>query len=407
MISANNLRQQDFTIVSNGYNIEEVNSIIDDAASTIEAYSKESTELYHKLEVLAGKIEEYREEEDSIKTALISAQKLADKIKRDSNETASQLITTSEDTAKATLDEANEKAEKIVSEAREFASSVIKEKTAQANTIVADAQSKANDAISSAKIVAQDILNQAKSISDDLISKSKEEKQAYDLLIKALKSDAESFILNLKSLYNAQLDVLEAAKLENSSDEAQTDESNVDDIQNEVDSLVDEIEEMENAIPEEIKIEQPEAVATQDTLTDIPDDVDVVVSNIENDVDNQINEEEQPQEFKIVEEDSQESTQEQEEQPADPMQAVEAFSQNEITPIDTSSPAIPEIDEEAQMENDESLFDKEEQRPFEAYFNIKREDAHGDKTQTISLIPPDEEEEQDESKFKGFFKKKK
>ena len=88
------------------------------------------------------------------------------------------------------------------------------------------------------------------------------------------------------------------------------------------------------------------------------------------------------------------------------MEAVEAFSQNEITPIEKS--AVPEISEDADMENDESLFDEGDQLPFENYFNINREDVHNDKSQTISLIPPeDDEDEDDEPKFKGFFKKKK
>ena len=55
---------------------------------------------------------------------------------------------------------------------------------------------------------------------------------------------------------------------------------------------------------------------------------------------------------------------------------------------------------------EKSLFD--EKLPFENYFNVKTEDAHLDKTKTISLIPPDDDEDDDdEPKFKGFFKKKK
>ena len=87
------------------------------------------------------------------------------------------------------------------------------------------------------------------------------------------------------------------------------------------------------------------------------------------------------------------------------MEAVEAFSQNQITPID-SGVSIPEINDEPEMDDQESLFDDDDQLPFESYFNVKREDVHNDKSQTISLIPP-EDDEDDEPKFKGFFKKKK
>ena len=96
-----------------------------------------------------------------------------------------------------------------------------------------------------------------------------------------------------------------------------------------------------------------------------------------------------------------------EEEKTDPMKALEAFSNDEYTPLN-SSINVPEIEEEAEMEKeDESLFDDENaKRPFESYFNVKNEDAHYDRSQTISLVPP-EEEEDNEPKFKGFFKKKK
>ncbi len=57
-------------------------------------------------------------------------------------------------------------------------------------------------------------------------------------------------------------------------------------------------------------------------------------------------------------------------------EAVEAFSADEITPIDISS-GIPEIEEEAEMEGEEdkSLFDDEGSQPFESYFNVNSSDV--------------------------------
>ena len=51
----------------------------------------------------------------------------------------------------------------------------------------------------------------------------------------------------------------------------------------------------------------------------------------------------------------------------------------------------------------------DDEQPFESYFNLKKEDAHLDKTQTISLVPPDDYDdgEDDEPRHKAFFKKKK
>lgn len=424
MISANDLRKVQLTEAAQGYSVEEVDSVLNEAADTIDAQVNENKSLYHKLEVLAAKIEEYREEEDSIKSALITAQKVADKMTRESNEAANKLLAESKAAADAEVSDAHIKAEKIVSEAREFAATIIKNKTDEANAIVEDAEKKSNDAINSAKIVAQNILDQAKEISDDLVKKSKEENEAYELLNASLRRNAAVFIDRLKTLYGDQLESLNGAKLFSTDDAAEAME--LASIQNEKESLVSEIGEMENAIPEEITLEKRE-VEAPDEEVEAPSPAQAIFEEVaaapaqpvvsEAPAEETPAEEapaEAPQEEEIIslEEEApaaeaydviEEVVSQEEEEVTDPMEAVAAFSANELTPIDNSKKLVPEIEEEPEME-EKSLFD--EKLPFENYFNLKKDDAHLDKTQTISLIPPDDDEEDDEPKFKGFFRKK-
>ena len=409
MISANDLRNVSLTKNDGGYDVEEVNATINAAADTIDAYVNENKELYRKMEVLAAKIEEYREEEDSIKTALITAQKMADQIKKESSATAKELLTTSEATATKTVSDANEQADKIVSEARDYASSIVKEKTDEANAITADAEKKANDAINSSKIVAQNILDQAKEISDDLIAKSKEEKVAYEALNSSLRANAQEFIANVSALYIRQLESLKNASL----DAAESDEKEIESIQQEVDSLVSEMGEIENSIPTDVTVDTfdfDDEEETQDASEEIAEEAEEAE---ENDDDFEIIDDDDDAFEELDEDDindAVESFTEEEEEPEDPMKAVEAFSQKGMTPIGRDAFSVPEITEEPTMESAEekSLFD-EEAPAFESYFNVKKKDVHGDRTQTISLVPPedDEEEKKDEPKFKGFFGKKK
>lgn len=418
MISAKDLKNVDLAVANSGYVTKDVDKLLNEAANTIEAYQRENKELYHKLEVLASKIEEYRSEEDAIKTALVTAQKMADKIKKESKDAAALLIESSEAEAKQKMDTANTEAESIVRKARDYSANLINNKTNEANEIISTAQAKANEAINSSKVVAQDILDQAKAISTDLISKSKAEKEAYEILISTIKNDAKSFVENLKKLYSDQLDVLNSSKLDTSSADADSAEKNVEDVHGDVSSLVDEVKEFSSAIPEEINIPEiphkefdDSDVKVEKPVFNTPADAEEVEEpqqeKLENNIDEVVNKivENQPTEPPVITTDDEEF-EEDEDEPLDPMEAVEAFSQNEITPIEKS--AVPEISEDADMENDESLFDEGDQLPFENYFNINREDVHNDKSQTISLIPPeDDEDEDDEPKFKGFFKKKK
>lgn len=425
MISSKELRQKDLEITQNGYNIAEVDALMAESAATIDAYEKQSGDLYHKLEVLAGKIEEYRQEEDAIKTALVTAQKMADKITKESNETASLLISKSEETAKDTVANAKAESDKIISSAREYSTNLIAEKTQQAEEITNKAQDKANEVIASAKVVAQDILDQAKQISDDLIAKSKAEKEAYEILSNTIKNDAKEFIEKVKSLYNNELDALNSAKLDKENDDTDAEEKSIAEIDSEVSGLVDEIEEFTSSIPQPISSEESgddteDAEAEEaETLQEVvaADDAEDSEEEIEYEREednkepafdlNEIEYEEITDDEDDITEDDEKPVIEEDDEPADPMEAVEAFSQNQITPIKSDSP-IPEISEDADMEDDDDLFDNSGELPFEAYFNVNQQDVHNDKSQTISLIPPEgDEDDEPQPKFKGIFKKKK
>ena len=426
MISSKELRQKDLEITQNGYNIAEVDALMAESAATIDAYEKQSGDLYHKLEVLAGKIEEYRQEEDAIKTALVTAQKMADKITKESNETASLLISKSEETAKDTVANAKAESDKIISSAREYSTNLISEKTQQAEEITNKAQDKANEVIASAKVVAQDILDQAKQISDDLIAKSKAEKEAYEILSNTIKNDAKEFIEKVKSLYNNELDALNSAKLDKENDDTESEEKSIAEIDSEVSGLVDEIEEFTSSIPQPISSEESDD-DTEDAEAEEAEDLQEVIApddaeDSEEEIEYEREEDNKEPAFDLNEIEYEEITDDddedditeddekpviEEDEPADPMEAVEAFSQNQITPIKSDSP-IPEISEDADMEDDDDLFDNSGELPFEAYFNVNQQDVHNDKSQTISLIPPEgDEDDEPQPKFKGIFKKKK
>lgn len=426
MISSKELRQKDLEITQNGYNIAEVDALMAESAATIDAYEKQSGDLYHKLEVLAGKIEEYRQEEDAIKTALVTAQKMADKITKESNETASLLISKSEETAKDTVANAKAESDKIISSAREYSTNLIAEKTQQAEEITNKAQDKANEIIASAKVVAQDILDQAKQISDDLIAKSKAEKEAYEILSNTIKNDAKEFIEKVKSLYNNELDALNSAKLDKENDDTESEEKSIAEIDSEVSGLVDEIEEFTSSIPQPISSEESDDDA-EDAEAEEAEDLQEVIApddaeDSEEEIEYEREEDNKEPAFDLNEIEYEEITDDddedditeddekpviEEDEPADPMEAVEAFSQNQITPIKSDSP-IPEISEDADMEDDDDLFDNSGELPFEAYFNVNQQDVHNDKSQTISLIPPEgDEDDEPQPKFKGIFKKKK
>ena len=105
MISAQNVRDVRFTKTMGGYKTAEVDSFLDECADTIDALNRDVEENTRKMQVLAETIVDYRNQEDSIRTALLSAQRMSETV----------------------ISEANEKAEAIISEAQEKANNIEEE----------------------------------------------------------------------------------------------------------------------------------------------------------------------------------------------------------------------------------------------------------------------------------------
>lgn len=75
-----------------GYRTDDVDGFLNQVASTIDQLEEQNSILTKKLEVLADKLEEYRNDEDSLRAALIGAQKLGDSVIRESKSKAEIIL---------------------------------------------------------------------------------------------------------------------------------------------------------------------------------------------------------------------------------------------------------------------------------------------------------------------------
>ncbi len=95
-----------------GYKPEEVDSFLSEIAMSYERLYEEKEAAEEKMEVLAEKLEEYRANEDSLRTVLIGAQKLGDNIIRDSKAKAEVIISDAEGRVKQVFSESEGKIDK-------------------------------------------------------------------------------------------------------------------------------------------------------------------------------------------------------------------------------------------------------------------------------------------------------
>ncbi len=97
MITAQDIREKTFEKSRlSGYDMASVDDFLEELADSITAAQKENTVLKSKMKVLVDKIEEYRAGEETLSSAILSAQKLAVQIEQDARKRAAAMIAEAE-----------------------------------------------------------------------------------------------------------------------------------------------------------------------------------------------------------------------------------------------------------------------------------------------------------------------
>lgn len=90
----------------NGYNAADVDEFIDEVTATVEQLIAEKNDCLRKMDILAGKIEQYREDEETVRNALLTSQKLADTTMKEAQSKAEYIVRAAEKKSRAILTEA-------------------------------------------------------------------------------------------------------------------------------------------------------------------------------------------------------------------------------------------------------------------------------------------------------------
>lgn len=126
MLTPEDIINVEFTKVLGGYKTSEVDDFLDKCVDTVSALNNEKATLNKKLEILAEKtveykeqLEAYRKDEDSIRSALLSAQRVGDTVVREANQKAELIL----EDARIKAEKVQETAQKqIVAERKELES---------------------------------------------------------------------------------------------------------------------------------------------------------------------------------------------------------------------------------------------------------------------------------------------
>lgn len=106
MVTPNDIRNAKFEVVFRGYKPEDVDNLLEQAARELESAQREAASLRQeldgvdqeradyekKLKILASKIEDYRDEEETLKLAMINAQRMGESILKEAKQKAEEIL---------------------------------------------------------------------------------------------------------------------------------------------------------------------------------------------------------------------------------------------------------------------------------------------------------------------------
>ena len=118
MLSPNEIAAKRFDKAMSGYRTEEVEAFLTQVAEEYSRVLEAQNELEQKIEVLADKLEEYRKDEESLKSAVFEAQKLGSSLIREAKAKAEQIEQEAVENANSITTRANQDAEQVLASAR-------------------------------------------------------------------------------------------------------------------------------------------------------------------------------------------------------------------------------------------------------------------------------------------------
>lgn len=173
MLTPDVVKSKIFQVSGRGaYRADDVDAFFAEVSASYEQMFRENGELIKKISILANKVEQYKDEEDSLRKALISAQTLADK---------------------------------IVKDARESIEGTIEKAQADGDEIRAKAEAEAHEIVEKAKAEAEAVILQSKKDADEILGAVNRKVMKESLEFEMLQKKASEFRAHLLGLYKEHL----------------------------------------------------------------------------------------------------------------------------------------------------------------------------------------------------------
>lgn len=187
MLTPDKIKEKQFQSSGRGsYRSDDVDVFMNEVSASYEQMFKENGDLIRKISILAKKVEEYRADEESLKLALLNAQKLADQI----------------------VAEAKEKAEKELADVTAATEKQVADAKAEAEELSANSKRESAAIIESARAEAERIIAEANKKSDEILGNINRKVTHETLVFDMTKKEASEFKSKLVAMYKEHINLI-------------------------------------------------------------------------------------------------------------------------------------------------------------------------------------------------------
>lgn len=163
MLKPEQIRSHRFISAGRGtYEASDVDSFLSEVAVSYEQVFRENGDLVKKISLLAERVSQYKKDEDNIRRALLTAERMADKIQRESQQSAQEQLDSAEKKAQELIASAQNRADVLETAASVKASQLTEESNRNATERITSAERTASAMISNAEAKANEIIENAK-----------------------------------------------------------------------------------------------------------------------------------------------------------------------------------------------------------------------------------------------------
>ena len=263
MLTPERIKERTFQTAGRGsYRAEDVDGFMNEVSASYEQMYKENTDLIKKISILAKKVEEYRADEDSLKMALLNAQKLADKIVAEAKETAANEVAS----VKAETD-------KLRADAASDAAALELNARNESESLLESSKKEADAILTNAKEEAERVVNEANTKSKEILGGINRKVTKESLVLEMMQKESTMFKQRLVSMYKEHINLINKLPeiVDEELDQKEAEEAVAEVVSEPVteENIVVIEEPVEATVVEEAVVEEPVAEVVEEAVEEI------------------------------------------------------------------------------------------------------------------------------------------